>query len=139
MPSRPVLAEKSIAPAALSAMNSFHAALVQEVEERVRRDRVVVVGMAQNPHVRKVREALAGAGVTHTYLEYGSYFSKWRERLAIEALERVADVPAGVRERGAGRRLRSDQGSSRRWVAQGIVGRRRRERFGVGSRLTAAG
>ena len=40
--------------------------------------------MSQNPHVPKVRKALDEAGVAYTYLEYGSYFSKWRERLAIK-------------------------------------------------------
>ena len=33
---------------------------------------------------RRTREALNEAGVAHTYLEYGSYLSKWRERLAIK-------------------------------------------------------
>jgi monothiol glutaredoxin len=84
MPSRPRLDEQSVAPAALSAMESFNADVVREVRESVRRNRVLVVGMAQNPHVRKVRQALDEAGVTYTYLEYGSYFSKWRERLAIK-------------------------------------------------------
>jgi glutaredoxin-related protein len=65
-------------------MGEFHADVVRDVEEAVRRDSVVVVGMAQNPHVRKVRQALDGAGVAYTYLEYGSYFSKWKERLAIK-------------------------------------------------------
>jgi glutaredoxin-related protein len=65
-------------------MERFHADVVAEVEETIRRDPVVVVGMAQNPHVRRVRQALDEAGVAHTYLEYGSYFSKWRERLAIK-------------------------------------------------------
>jgi glutaredoxin-related protein len=45
---------------------------------------VVVVGMAQNPHVRNVRKALGAAGVEYRYLEYGSYLSRWRERLAIK-------------------------------------------------------
>jgi len=76
--------ETSVAPAALSAMESFHSDIVLEVQESVRRDRVVVVGMAQNPHVRKVRQALDEAGVTYTYLEYGSYLSKWKARLAIK-------------------------------------------------------
>jgi monothiol glutaredoxin len=31
-----------------------------------------------------VRQALDAAGVAYKYLEYGSYFSKWRERLAIK-------------------------------------------------------
>ena len=78
------LDEKSVAHAALSAMQSFHAAVVHDVQESVRLDRVVVVGMAQNPHVPRVRKALDEAGVKHTYLEYGSYLSKWRERLAIK-------------------------------------------------------
>ena len=84
MPSRPRLEEKSVAPAVLSAIESFHADVVREIRETVSRDHVVVVGMAQNPHVGNVRRALDAAGVTYTYLEYGSYFSKWRPRLAIK-------------------------------------------------------
>jgi glutaredoxin-related protein len=84
MPRRPRLDEELIAPAPLAAMESFHADVVREVEQAVRRDQVVVVGMAQNPHVRRVRQALDAAGVTYTYLEYGSYFSRWRDRLAIK-------------------------------------------------------
>ena len=84
MPSRPQLEQKSVAPAALIAMDTFHAEIVREVQEAVRREPVVVVGMAQNPHVRKVRQALDEAGVAYSYLEYGSYFSKWKERLAIK-------------------------------------------------------
>jgi glutaredoxin-related protein len=83
MPSRPHL-EGSVAPTALSAMEAFHAEIVREVQEAVRREPVVVVGMAQNPHVRKVRQALDQAGVAYKYLEYGSYFGKWKERLAIK-------------------------------------------------------
>jgi glutaredoxin-related protein len=84
MASRPRLEERSVSPAALSAMERFHADVVREVQDAIRRDPVVVVGMAQNPHVRRVRQALDQAGVAHTYLEYGSYLSKWRERLAIK-------------------------------------------------------
>ncbi|HEY5242767.1 MAG TPA: glutaredoxin, partial [Polyangiaceae bacterium] len=60
-------------------MVAFRAEIVREVDEAVRRDPVVVVGMSQNPHVRNVRRALDEAGVSYTYLEYGSYLSKWRE------------------------------------------------------------
>lgn len=84
MPTRPQIDARSLAPAVLAAMESFHADVVREVADAVKREPVVVVGMAQNPHVRKVREALDQAGVTYKYLEYGSYFSKWRERLAIK-------------------------------------------------------
>ena len=84
MPNRPRLEERSLAPAALSAMEGFHAGIVREVGEAVRREPVVVVGMAQNPYVRNVRQALDEAGVAYKYLEYGSYLSKWKERLAIK-------------------------------------------------------
>jgi monothiol glutaredoxin len=84
MPSRPQLEQKFVAPATLSAMESFHAEILGEVQEAVRREPVLVVGMAQNPHVRNVRRALDEAGVAYSYLEYGSYFSKWKERLAIK-------------------------------------------------------
>jgi glutaredoxin-related protein len=84
MTARSRLDEESVSPAALAAMKTFHSDVVRAVEEAVRRDPVVVVGMAQNPHVRKVREALDQAAIAYTYLEYGSYFSKWKERLAIK-------------------------------------------------------
>jgi monothiol glutaredoxin len=84
MPKRPSLEARFIAPSALSEMEAFHAAIVREVEGAIARDSVVVVGMAQNPHVKNVRKALAAAGVEFKYLEYGSYLSKWRERLAIK-------------------------------------------------------
>ncbi|HEX7602476.1 MAG TPA: glutaredoxin domain-containing protein, partial [Polyangiaceae bacterium] len=32
----------------------------------------------------KVRNALSEAGIEFKYVEYGSYFSKWKERLAIK-------------------------------------------------------
>ncbi|HEY6461666.1 MAG TPA: glutaredoxin domain-containing protein [Polyangiaceae bacterium] len=84
MADRPRLEDRLIAPTALAALGAFHADVVRDVNEAVRRDPVVVVGMAQNPHVRNVRKALDAAGVTYTYLEYGSYFSQWKERLAIK-------------------------------------------------------
>lgn len=65
-------------------MADFHAGIVRDVEQAIAQSPVVVVGMAQNPHVKKVRKALTDAGVAFTYLEFGSYFSKWRERLAIK-------------------------------------------------------
>jgi monothiol glutaredoxin len=84
MAHRPCLEERSVSPSALSAMENFHADLIREVQETVRRDPVVVVGMAQNAHVRNVRRALDEAKIGYTYLEYGGYFSEWRKRLAIK-------------------------------------------------------
>jgi glutaredoxin-related protein len=90
---RPQLDERRIALGALSAMGRFHSEVVQEVDQAVRRDDVVVVGMAMNPHVRKVRRALDEAGITHTYLEYGGYLARWRERLAIKLWSGWATFP----------------------------------------------
>ena len=65
-------------------MAAFHADVLAEVRSAVERDPVVVVGMAQNPHVKNVRKALTDAKIAFTYLEYGSYFSEWKKRLAIK-------------------------------------------------------
>lgn len=62
----------------------FHADLVEEVRATVERDKVVVVGMATNVFVKRVRKTLTEHGIGHTYLEYGGYLSKWSERLAIK-------------------------------------------------------
>jgi monothiol glutaredoxin len=50
------------------------------VKEAIANNQVVVLGMAQNPHVKRVRQALSKQNVTLKYLEYGSYFSLWRRR-----------------------------------------------------------
>ncbi|ACY16833.1 glutaredoxin [Haliangium ochraceum] len=67
-----------------SAQADFHRDTVDEVRQAVERDPVVVVGMAQNPVVKKARRNLEAAGIDFTYLEYGSYFSEWRRRLAVK-------------------------------------------------------
>jgi glutaredoxin-related protein len=45
---------------------------------------IVVLGMKQNPVVKNVRNSLKEAGISHHYLEYGSYFSQWKRRLALK-------------------------------------------------------
>ncbi len=73
-----------LSPAAHDAVASFHRGVVEEVAAATAKDPVVVVGMAQNPFVKNARKLLEAEGVKFTYLEYGSYFSKWKERLAIK-------------------------------------------------------
>lgn len=84
MAQRPLLTEDKLAPKVHERIATFHANVVSEVATAVSRDPVVVVGMAQNPFVKKARKALADAGIAFTYLEYGSYFSQWKQRLAIK-------------------------------------------------------
>lgn len=57
---------------------------IEEIERALAENPVVVVGMAQNAHVKRVRRALSEARIDFTYLEYGSYLSEWRRRLAIK-------------------------------------------------------
>jgi monothiol glutaredoxin len=70
--------------AAISKMEAFHHDILAEVVGAVSTQDVVVVGMAWNPHVGKARAQLDAAGIAHTYLEYGNYAGKWKERLAIK-------------------------------------------------------
>ena len=81
---RPIHEPSRIAPGALKKIRSFHSDAVSEVAKAVGAAPVVVVGMAQNPHVKNVKKALEGAGIDFKYLEYGSYLSAWKERLAIK-------------------------------------------------------
>mgnify|MGYP001179557695 CR=1 FL=1 len=84
MTPRPVLDDAARTSHVADKVAGFHADVVQQVQAAVANDAVVVVGMAQNPFVKKARQTLTEAGVPFTYLEYGSYLGKWKERLAIK-------------------------------------------------------
>ena len=81
---RPVLDESAIHPASRQKVAGAHADLIAEVQAALARHPVVVVGMAQNPFVKKSRRALDAAGVPHHDMDYGSYFSEWRRRNALK-------------------------------------------------------
>ena len=84
MTPRPLLAETARTSHVADRTAAFHADVVAKVQAAVSSDAVVVVGMAQNPFVKRARKLLEAEGVKFTYLEYGSYLSKWKERLAIK-------------------------------------------------------
>lgn len=84
MSTRPLLAPNDTTDAVREAQAAFGREVLEEVRRTVERDPLVVVGMAQNPFVKKARRALEEAGLSFTYLEYGSYLSEWRKRLAIK-------------------------------------------------------
>ena len=81
---RSVLTEDRIPPAARDKVASNHADIVAEVEAAIAKHDLVVVGMAQNPHVKRARKALEAKGIKYQYLEYGSYTSAWRRRNALK-------------------------------------------------------
>ncbi len=67
-----------------TAVAGYHAAVVGEVQNAVASNNVVIVGMRQNPFPKRARRVLDAAGVAYRYLEYGSYFSGWKPRLALK-------------------------------------------------------
>ncbi len=62
----------------------YHKSVIHEVETAVKSDDFVIVGMAQNPFCRKARKTADTTGKPYKYLEYGSYLSAWKPRLAIK-------------------------------------------------------
>ena len=81
---RKVLNPSQLSESAIKGMQSFHPDSVAEVEAAMQSNKIVIVGMKQNPFVKKARNLLSEAKLDFKYVEYGSYFSKWRERLAIK-------------------------------------------------------
>ena len=81
---RSILDEARIHPAIRPVVAASQQAIVQQVQQAVAQHPVVVIGMAMNPFPKKARKALDAAGVSHHYLEYGSYFGMWRQRNALK-------------------------------------------------------
>lgn len=82
--SRKVLPDTKVHPKALEFISNNHIDVVEEVINAVEKNKIVVVGMAQNPVVKKARRVLESQNLEYTYLSYGSYFSMWKTRLAIK-------------------------------------------------------
>jgi len=81
---RTILDESRLHPAIRDVVANRHADIVHNVQAAAGSNPVLVVGMRQNPFVRKARRLLDGAGVPYQYLEYGSYVSLWRKRNALK-------------------------------------------------------
>ena len=65
-------------------VESYHSDIVKEVANTITKNRVVVVGMKYNGSVYIACRALKKVDIAFSYLEYGSYFSQWRRRLALK-------------------------------------------------------
>src|SRR2546421_5363686 len=81
---RSILAEGRIHPAVREKIAGWRAEMVKEVEAAIAANRIVVVGMRQNPWPKKARRLLDAAGLAYKYLEYGSYLGEWHKRLALK-------------------------------------------------------
>lgn len=78
LPHPPVL------PAIAEAQTAFQSDLVAEVAKVIAEEKVVVVGVSGLAPGKKARTLLDEQKVPYRYLEYGSYFSGWRRRLALK-------------------------------------------------------
>ena len=81
---RTILEEARLHPSIRETVANHNADIVHNVQAASMSHPVLVVGMVGNPVVRKARKALDAAAIAHQYLEYGSYFSQWRRRLALK-------------------------------------------------------
>lgn len=81
---RQTLSQEQVDAKALQAIANYHNDVVSEVQAAVKANRICVVGMAQNPFVKKARNALSAKKMDFKYLEYGSYLGQWKQRLAIK-------------------------------------------------------
>jgi len=75
---------QNISSAISDRVRSYHSDVIEEVIQHVQQKDIVVVGMAWNPFVQRTQKLLNAQTIPYTYLEYGSYVSQWKERLAIK-------------------------------------------------------
>jgi glutaredoxin-related protein len=90
---RPLLSSDAIHPAINETVSTYYSDIVQEVSQAIAASGVVVVGMKQNPIVKKARKSLQEAGIKFIYLEYGSYTSQWHKRLSLKMWSGWATFP----------------------------------------------
>lgn len=82
--SRKIFDESMVDQGATQGIGGGHQATLDEIENALDNNVIVVVGMAHNPFVKKARKLLDASGKAYKYLEYGSYTSEWKKRLAIK-------------------------------------------------------
>jgi monothiol glutaredoxin len=84
MSSRPDLNHPPVSEDVAAAMRERHKDVLEAVKAAVAAHDVVVVGMAWNQPVKKVRAALEAASVPYHYHEIGNYLGRWSERLTVK-------------------------------------------------------
>lgn len=81
---RQVLDDARIHPAIRDRIARKGEAILKEVQAAVSQHDVVIVGMGQNVFPKRARRLLDEKGIAYEYLEYGSYLSKWSDRLPLK-------------------------------------------------------
>ena len=81
---RNLFPEAKVHPAIAEKIANYRKDQIAQVQSLIAAQRVVIVGMAQNPHPKKARRLLNEKKVSYEYLEIGSYLSGYRPRLALK-------------------------------------------------------
>ena len=81
---RRILTAPQVDEKAQQAIQKFYPEIVQEIELAIQKNDWVIIGMAHNFYVKKARCFLDGKNISYKYIEHGSYFSKWHQRLSIK-------------------------------------------------------
>ena len=81
---RQILEEARIHPSIRKKIANYRIASVETLQTAIREHDVVVVGMSQNPFPKRARQLLDQKEIPYRYIGYGSYFSKWHERLPLK-------------------------------------------------------
>lgn len=93
MPFRKILAEQQVSPRIQFAIGKFHPDAIETVERTIANNKVVVVGMKGNPFVKKAIKNLTKWGVAFEYVQFGSYFSHYEQRVALKAWTGFSTFP----------------------------------------------
>lgn len=81
---RKILAETQILADAQLTIENYHVDIVNEVNTAINKHEWVIVGMKHNPYVKTSRKYLETKNIMFHYIVYGSYYSKWKIRLAVK-------------------------------------------------------
>lgn len=81
---RKVLPVDRVSSELKTSLEKFHPDVVEKVEQEIQKNKVVVVGMRGNYFVKKAIKNLTHWNIPFQYLEFGSYFSQYNERVTLK-------------------------------------------------------
>lgn len=81
---RPILPAERMNAGAQKSASNFHSGIIKEVDDLSKQHEWLIVGMKMNPVVKSAKKNLDAKGIKYHYVEYGSYFSMWKPRLALK-------------------------------------------------------
>lgn len=90
---RPVLPEVRVSQRLQKNIQNFHPDAVARVEAEIQKNKVVVVGMRGNYFVKKALKNLNTWNIPFKYVEFGSYFSQYNERVTLKMWSGFSTFP----------------------------------------------